>query len=129
MLKLLYVPTGNIFNLPDEEALRIKSEDRGNNYKILNPEFKDEPEVIDEPKTVRELVMPDAPKEKEIELPPAKQEELDEPQEKDKTTIDELKKMDRFALYGLAQRLNLKPKSNANKATLLKMLKETGNFN
>lgn len=129
MLKLLYVPTGNIFNLPDEEALRIKGEDRGNNYKILNPEFKDEPEVIEEPKTVRELVMPDAPKEKEIELPPAKQEELDEPQEKDKTTIDELKEMDRFALYGLAQRLNLKPKSNANKATLLKMLKETGNFN
>ena len=36
MLKLLYKPTGNIFTLPDAEALRIKKEDRGNDYKILD---------------------------------------------------------------------------------------------
>lgn len=36
MLKLLYKPTGNIFTLPDAEALKIKREDRGNNYEILD---------------------------------------------------------------------------------------------
>ena len=35
MLKLLYIPTGNIFTLPDSEALKIKQTDRGN-YKILD---------------------------------------------------------------------------------------------
>ena len=35
-MKLLYKPTGNIFTLPDEEALRIKKDDRGNDYKILD---------------------------------------------------------------------------------------------
>lgn len=36
MLKLLYKPTGNIFTLPDAEAIRIKQADRGNDYKILD---------------------------------------------------------------------------------------------
>ena len=36
MLKLLYKPTGNIFTLPDAEGLRIKREDRGNDYEILD---------------------------------------------------------------------------------------------
>ena len=30
MMKLLFKPTGNIFTLPDEEALKIKAKDRGN---------------------------------------------------------------------------------------------------
>ena len=131
MLKLLYIPTGNIFTLPDEEAFRIKKEDRGDNYKIFTEDSKElDIETKEENKkpTIKELVMPDEPKEQEVELPPAKQEELEEPQEKERVTIEELQKMDRFALYGLAQRLDLKPKSNANKATLLKMLKETGAF-
>ena len=29
-MKLLFKPTGNIFTLPDEEALKIKAKDRGN---------------------------------------------------------------------------------------------------
>lgn len=36
MLKLLFKPTGNVFTLPDAEALKIKREDRGNNYEILD---------------------------------------------------------------------------------------------
>ena len=35
MMKLLFKPTGNIFTLPDEEALKIKAKDRGN-YEILD---------------------------------------------------------------------------------------------
>ena len=45
MMKLLYKPTGNIFTLPDEEAMRIKREDRGNDYKILEAESEATEEV------------------------------------------------------------------------------------
>ena len=114
MLKLLYIPTGNTFTLPDEEAIRIKKEG-GENYKILDAGYQEEKVEKVEQKTVKELVMPE------------KQEE--EKQEQPAVTLEELEKMDRFALYGLAQRLDLKPKSNANKKTLIKLLSETGNFN
>ena len=35
MIKLLFKPTGNIFTLPDNEALAIKASDRGN-YEVLD---------------------------------------------------------------------------------------------
>lgn len=114
MLKLLYIPTGNVFTLPDEEALKIKASDRGN-YKILDAGYTEEKEEVLEEKTVRELIMPD-------------KEEDEEKQEQPRITLAELEKMDRFALYGLTQKLQLNAKSNANKKTLLKMLKETGIF-
>ena len=57
MMKLLYIPTGNVFTLPDEEALKIMRSDRGN-YKILDAGFVDEEEVQTlPPKTVKELVL------------------------------------------------------------------------
>jgi len=45
MMKLLYIPTGNVFTLPNEEAMRIKREDRGNDYKILEAESEATEEV------------------------------------------------------------------------------------
>ena len=45
MMKLLYKPTGNIFTLPNEEAMRIKREDRGNDYEILEAESEATEEV------------------------------------------------------------------------------------
>lgn len=45
MMKLLYKPTGNVFTLPNEEAMRIKREDRGNDYKILEAECEATEEV------------------------------------------------------------------------------------
>lgn len=116
MLKLLYIPTGNTFTLPDEEALRIKKEG-GANYKILDAGYQEEKVEKIEEKTIQELVMPNE-SEEEVELKPTEE-----------ITLEELEKMDRFALYGLAQRLDLKPNSQANKRTLLKLLKETGIFN
>lgn len=35
MMKLLFKPTGNVFTLPDEEAINIQKTDRGN-YEILD---------------------------------------------------------------------------------------------
>ena len=45
MMKLLYIPTGNVFTLPNEEVMRIKREDRGNDYKILEAESEATEEV------------------------------------------------------------------------------------
>jgi len=118
MMKLKFVPTGNIFVLPDEEAIKIKNKDRGN-YVLLS---EDDKEIVEEKKevkvpTIKELVMP------EEQTEPMTNEEI----AKD-ITLEELAGMDRFALFGLAQRLDLKPATSANKRTLLKMLKETGIF-
>lgn len=65
MMKLLYIPTGNVFTLPDEEAVRIKKNDRGN-YKILDAGYVDPEEVqVLPPKTVKELVLVEETKEEE----------------------------------------------------------------
>ena len=71
MIKVLYVPTGNTFTLPDEEALRIMASDRGN-YKILDGGLQKEAQGKLEPETVKEIVMKkevqeeEQPKEKEF---------------------------------------------------------------
>lgn len=107
MLKLRYKPTGNIFTLPDEDAKTIYKSDEAN-YELIDYELPKE-EVVKE-KTVQELIMPE------------------EQQEQNAITLEELEQMNRFELYGLAQKLELNPKSNANKATLLKLIKATGIF-
>ena len=56
MIKILYIPTGNTFVLPDDEALRIMSNARGN-YKVLEGGLQKEVEEKLEPETVKELVM------------------------------------------------------------------------
>ena len=76
-MKLLFVPTGNIFTLPDEEALRIKATDRGN-YRILDAGYQEEKEEVVTPKTAKELVMKQDESIKEQEL-------LDNPPEKPKS--------------------------------------------
>lgn len=43
-IKLQYIPTGIVFNLPVEEALKIYNESRGNDYKILDEGYvKEDP--------------------------------------------------------------------------------------
>lgn len=67
MMKLLYIPTGNVFTLPDEEALRYYNQDNAN-YKILDAGFVEPEEPVKlEPKTVQELVMQDNTEEEEKE--------------------------------------------------------------
>ena len=54
-MKLLFKPTGNIFTLPDEEALKIKAKDRGN-YEILDcgPNKEEKPQSVSQ-KQVKEI--------------------------------------------------------------------------
>lgn len=93
MIKLLYIPTGNMFTLPDEEATRIIKQDRGN-YKVLEGGIiePEEPKQVDE-KTVKELVMPEVEEdeeETEQEAEPEKPVEKFTKEEVNKLTIPEL---------------------------------------
>ena len=85
-MKLLYIPTGNVFTLPDEVAIRHYKSDV-HNYKILDAGFVDEEAPVQlPPQTVEELVMQKPEEEKGavtedisasvIEEEPNKEEEL-----------------------------------------------------
>lgn len=101
MMKLLFIPTGNVFVLPDEEALRIKQSDRGN-YKILEGGLVEEEEVkVIEPKTVQELVM----QEPEYDVP--EKEEQPEPEQPKEYSVP-LVLMKRQELVVLAKRCGIK---------------------
>lgn len=63
MIEIKFIPTGHIYSLPDEEAIRIVKEDRGN-YQVLKGKVPEEKKPK-ETKSVQELVV------KEEEKPPA----------------------------------------------------------
>ena len=119
MMKLLYIPTGNVFTLPDEEALKIMRSDRGN-YKILDAGFVDEEEVQTlPPKTVKELVLAEEEQEED--------ETEDEPeQEPDKgfgveSNVD-IEKMSWIEIRALAMKLGIP--GNISKKEMIAKLKE-----
>ena len=55
MIEIKFIPTGHIFSLPDEEAIRIVKEDRGN-YKVVKGKVPEEKKPK-ESKSVQELVV------------------------------------------------------------------------
>lgn len=61
MIEIKFIPTGNIFLLPDDEAKRIVLEDRGN-YEIISGEII-QPKALENNNTIKELVMADNEKE------------------------------------------------------------------
>jgi hypothetical protein len=118
MMKLLYIPTGNVFTLPDEEALKIMRSDRGN-YKILDAGFVDEEEPVVLPaKTVKELVLQEEQEEEEpeVEVGPEDPTVL-EP--KSKLDIDSL---DWKSVRALAMKVGLP--GNISKKEMIAKLKE-----
>ena len=56
MIKVLYVPTGNTFVLPDDEVMKLIASARGS-YQILEGGLQKMEEGKLEPETVKELVM------------------------------------------------------------------------
>lgn len=124
MLKLLYKPTNNIFTLPDEEALRIKNEDRGNDYVILEAGLQQEEcKTISEEETkqieasVQAQIEQDAIAEQEAE---EKQKEKEEKKAKKEAKVtsfrdddkEELKKMSKKELVALAEKLGIRDMEN-----------------
>lgn len=55
MIEIKFIPTGHIFSLPDNEAIRIVNEDRGN-YKVLKGKVPEAKKPKDK-KSVQELVV------------------------------------------------------------------------
>lgn len=114
MIQLRYKPTGNIFTFEKEEAVRIYKTDTAN-YELIDYELPKE--EVKKEKTIKELVMPETEE---------KDEEMQEEKVQVETKLEDLKHAE---LYGLAQKLELAPKWSMNKATLIKLLKDTGKFN
>ena len=54
-LRIKFNPTGNVFVLPEEEALRIYREP-GNNYTILDDDFVDEEPKEEETSVYQQIV-------------------------------------------------------------------------
>ena len=118
MMKLLFIPTGHVFTLPDTEAIKIKESDRGN-YKILDAGYVEPVEEVLTPATVKELVLVEEPEVEEVLEP----EEIELP----KNTSEDLLKMSREELYNLAKRLELKGASKkSNKTQLIELINKKG---
>ncbi len=117
MMKLLFIPTGNVFVLPDEEALRIKQSDRGN-YKILDGglQEEEEPKVL-EPKTVQELVM----QEPEYETPEKEEEPVEEQPKEYKVPLVLMKRPE---LLVLAKRCGINVNNRMTAQTLRELISE-----
>lgn len=60
MIEIKFIPTGHIFSLPDSEAIRIVTEDRGN-YKVVSGKIPEEKKPKEQ-KSVQELVVIEKPK-------------------------------------------------------------------
>lgn len=83
-MKLLFKPTGNIFTLPDEEAMKIKAGDRGN-YEILDCGFNEAETVVTIPQSLVkgiEEAKAESLKQDEEELAKVKDEEAAAPVKK-----------------------------------------------
>ena len=118
MMKLLYIPTGNVFTLPDEEALKIKQMDRGN-YKILDAGYVDQEEtVVLPPKTVKELVLAEEQEEEEVKAEEVAEASL-ELEPKSKLDIDKLSWIE---IRALAMKLGIP--GNISKKEMIAKLKE-----
>lgn len=107
MMKILYIPTGNTFVLPDEEALRVMSSSR-RDYKILEGGLQKEATEKLEPETVKELVM-------------QKPEEVLEEEAKEEEKLD-YETLKRHELVAVARRLNISVDSKDTKAILLEKI-------
>ena len=118
MMKLLYIPTGNVFTLPDEEALKIKQMDRGN-YKILDAGYVDQEEtVVLPPKTVKELVLAEEQEDEEVKAEEVAEASL-ELEPKSKLDIDKLSWIE---IRALAMKLGIP--GNISKKEMIAKLKE-----
>ena len=130
MIKLLNVKTGNIFVLPDQEALAIKEKDLSNEFKILDAGLTKE---IEEQVTKEEAeALANAPVEKlDDEVPDDAVAEvkptLPHTHEKEYLEMEiDLEKATPVELRGYCGRLGIKVGSTASKKSMIAKIRETG---
>jgi hypothetical protein len=128
MLKLLYKPTGNIFTLPDKEAIEIKNADRGNDYVILEAGLQEEVIAQITQEEVKEI---EEVKEQEAEALEAQdKEEAKETEGKKesdyfkKFDASDLKKLTKEELEVMASKLGIPSSHNQKKAELIAKIEE-----
>lgn len=111
MIKIMYIPTGNTFTLPDEEVMKILSSD-SYNYKILEGGLQKEAKGQLPPETVQELVMqkPEEVIEEEAQKEAAEDEKLD------------YSTLKRHELCAVASKLGVSIDAKYTKAQLLEMI-------
>ena len=124
MIKLLYKPTNNIFTLPDEEAMRIKREDRGNDYIVLEAGLQQKEcktispeETLEIEHSVLAQVEQNNQAEQEAEEKQKEKEAKKATKEAKVTSyrnddIEELKKMSKKELVALAEKLGIRDMEN-----------------
>lgn len=106
MMKLVFIPTGNVFTLPDEDALRIFESDKLN-YKILEGGLQKKVQDKLPPQTVKELV---------VQKPEPEEELKEQPLDYDTLSKNEL--------VAVAKKLNITVTNRDTKATLLDKIYE-----
>lgn len=124
MIRLLYKPTNNIFTLPDEEVMRIKKDDRGNDYVIVEGGLQQEECKTISPEETREIeasviaqIEQNNQAEQELEEKQKAKEEKKVKNEAKVTSyrnddIEELKKMSKKELVALAEKLGIRDMEN-----------------
>lgn len=105
-MKLVFIPTGNVFTLPDEDALRIFESDKLN-YKILEGGLQKKVQDKLPPQTVKELV---------VQKPEPEEELKEQPLDYDTLSKNEL--------VAVAKKLNITVTNRDTKATLLDKIYE-----
>lgn len=112
-MRIKFKPTGNIFDLPEEEARRIVIEDKGFNYEVLDGEIKIDDEISEKTSVYNLIVngnQPDDSKKSGTE------DEKEQVKPFEQWTIPELKaKLDD---------MNIKYSKSAKKDDLLELFKE-----
>ena len=141
MLKLLNTKTGNIFVLPDKEAIRIKKEDRTNTFKILDAGLLEEKQEVVTQEQVEEIVATTENRIEEIEQEDIEQEKAEKEEEArvkegkinvnprlPKVTEDtlDLDKINKKELVNMAKRLGLNANINETKQVIIEKIKSTG---
>lgn len=112
-MRIKYIPTGNVFDLPEAEARRIYIEDKGFNYEVLDGKIEIENENVEKTSVYNKIVEEDKQEEE-------KDGENEKSEEKslESYTVPELKaKLDE---------LNIEYPKNAKKAELIALLNKTG---
>ena len=113
MLKIRYIPTGDVYILPDEEVIRIKNSDIDGRYEILTDLSGKQEELNDEVpnEAVQQPVKPSLKHVNEAEY----------------LAMDlDLENASAVELRGYCGRLGIKVKAQESKKSMIAKLKETG---
>lgn len=131
MMKLLFKPTGNIFTLPDNEALAIKASDRGN-YEVLDAGLNEpEPTITISQEEVKQVLEAKAEKIARDDKAIAEKETKKANKNKKRVNpifrkfdMSNLEALEKDVLETLAGKLGITDPHNKKKSELIRRIRE-----